>query len=227
MKARAIFGAVLLAFCLVELWMFRGQQQQLGDLRAAQQQLIALHSSNAEIPARPDHSAPNTVASPELLRLRGQVTRLEQRRRELASIPAQNASLRTQLASRGTNTVSGVPLPPGFVRVSEARFVGYGSPADTIQSFLWAVHNHDGARLLQAFSPEMAKQFPAGDDMEQAFQDAGVSIVGMGIVESRQMADGSVQAKVQLSPDMDPEPTLFRQTNGEWKIFGPIDKVEQ
>jgi len=221
MNARTIFGAVLLAFCLAELWMFHGQRQQLAELRAAQQRLMASRSSDAEIPAEPAHSAPNTGASPELLRLRGQVTRLEERRRELASVPAQNTSLRTQLASRGTNAVSGVRLPPGYIRASEARFVGYGSPADTIQSLLWAIRNHDAAHLLQAFPPEAAEHIPATNLLNEAFQEIG-DLPGIAIVETRQMPDGSIEAKMEIDPDTPAQRVKFQQINGEWKLAGPF-----
>ncbi len=226
MKTRALLASALVAVCLLELWIISGQQHELAAMRVMQQQLTAQAASSVatppatrQIPAVETHGAAPVTATSELLKLRSQVTRLEERRRELASVTAQNASLRTQLATHGTNNTTGTRLPPGYVRLSEAQFAGYGSPAATLQSFLWALRNRDSARLLQALSPEMAQHFLKQQDANEAFEEASHSLVGMGIVESQQISEGFIRAKIQLGMDGLLQSAVFRQTNGEWKIF--------
>jgi hypothetical protein len=225
MKARAWFGSVLVVACLAELWVISSQHRQLAGLRGEEERLMAQRASETknappsadQTVAEPEDSSSRIAATPELLRLRGEVTRLEARRRELASVSAQNASLRTQVATQGTNAGTGIPLPPGYVRTGEARLVGYGSPQDTIQSLLWAVRNKSSAHFLQAFSPELAQQFQTEGAFEKIFQDAD-QVPGMALVESHQMEDGSVEAKLEVVPDSEGPPVKFRQINGEWKI---------
>ena len=48
----------------------------------------------------------------------------------------------------------GIQLPPGYIRKSEARMVGYSTPDDTLQSFLWAIQNRDLTNVLQALAPD-------------------------------------------------------------------------
>src|SRR4051812_44186696 len=78
------------------------QQQQLTTLRAEQQQLTQSPASDEPAPA--EVSAPLNPASPELLRLRGEVTRLAARRRELNSVSKENQALQNELAVMRTNS---------------------------------------------------------------------------------------------------------------------------
>ena len=151
MNRRVLFGGFLAAVCLAILWGVWGQRSELAGLRAEHQQLQAQLAARADSPPPPATAEPAGPAStspqqalavtPELLRLRNEVTRLTERRQALAGVRAENERLRAQLATRGTNGPAGFQLPPGYIRKSEARMVGYNSPDDTLQSLLWAVQN--------------------------------------------------------------------------------------
>src|SRR5204862_1759085 len=94
-----------------------------------------------------------TVSS-DLLQLRDRVHRLTQRRDELASIGLENQRLSEQLAIRATNG----PPETGYVRKSQAKFAGYATPENTLQTFLWAIHNRNYATYLDTLVPELVQQ---------------------------------------------------------------------
>jgi hypothetical protein len=235
MNWRVLLTGFLLVVCLTTLWAVWGQRNQLAGLRAEQQQLLAQQASNspaslttADAEAALSGTPPPTlVVTPELLRLRSEVTRLTERRRELEGVRADNERLLAQLASRATNGPGGFQLPPGYVRKSEARMVGYNSPDDTLQSLLWAARNHDLTNILQAFTPERAEEIraQAGESREsiEDFFSKSTALVGMRVVKRDQAAsDGSVAVEVEVMPDMPPAQISFRQIDGQWKIAGPF-----
>jgi len=234
MNRRALLGGFLAIVCLATLWGVLGQRSQLAGLRAEQQQLLAVraHGSaslgTAEATgASPGTPQPTLVATPELLRLRSEVTRLTERRRELAGERAENERLRAQLASRGTNSPPGIRLPPGYIRRSEARNMGYSTPENTLQSMLWAMENHDLTNFLQAFAPERTENLRANagetpESIEEFFSEAA-GLVGVRIVNREQDAsDGSLTVQVEVVPG-EPGPRItFRQINGQWRIAEPF-----
>jgi hypothetical protein len=236
MKPRALFGGLLIVLCLATLWGVWAQRSQLAGLHAEQQQLLAQLATRADGPVSPETAEatsaspatpqPTLVATPELLRLRNEVTRLTERRRELAGVRADNDRLRAQVARRGTNGPAGTQMPPGYLRKSEARLVGYNSPDDTIQSLLWSIQNHDLTNLLQAFSPDQSEQLMSEvlrskRSAEDFFRDAGV-VPGMAILDRKQLPDGVVELKMEMAPGLTPAPVRMRQFGGQWKITAPF-----
>jgi hypothetical protein len=232
MNRRALFGGFLVVVCLTTLWGVWRQRSQLAGLRAEQQQLLAQQAAREDGAASPGTAEvtgagsgapqPGLVVTPELLRLRNEVTRLTERRRELAGVRAENDALRARLTSRGTNGPGGLQLPPGYVRRSEARLVGYNSPDDTIQSLLWSIQSHDMTNLLQAFAPGRADQMLAevarsGRSTEDYFHDAR-ALPGMAILKREQLPDGSVELEVEIAPGLPPATIPMRQLGDQWKI---------
>ena len=57
----------------------------------------------------------------------------------------------------------GFQLPPGYVRKRDARLVGFNTPEDTLQSLLWAIQNHDLAKVLEAFTPDEVNSWSGKD----------------------------------------------------------------
>jgi hypothetical protein len=232
MNRRLLFGGFLVVVCLATLWGVWAQRNQIAGLRAEQQQLLAQLAATADRAASPGTAEPTgappvalqpaLVATPELLRLRNEVTRLTERRRELAAARADNERLHAQLARWGTNGPAGFRLPPGYVRKSEARFLGYGSPEDTIQSLLWSIQNRDITNLVQAFASPRADQLLAETaqskrSAEDYFGDTG-ALPGIAILSRKQLPDGSVELEVEMVPGLAPAPIRLRQFGGQWKI---------
>lgn len=238
MNRRLLLSGFLVLVCLVAtLWGVWDQRTQLASLRAEQQRLIAQMASRADrsaspgtavvADARPAPPPPTLAVTPELLRLRSEVTRLTERRRELAGARAENERLRAELAGRSTNGPAGFQLPPGYVRRSEARMVGYNTPDDTLQSLLWAIQNRDLTNALQAFAPERAENLRAKagespESIEDFFSEAA-GLVGVRIVGREQDAsDGSITVQVEVVPGESGPRITFRQINGQWRIAGPF-----
>jgi hypothetical protein len=231
MTSRTALISILCVVSLAAVWAVLAQQHELGALRTehqvqtAQSQAGASQGSAAstETIARTTTDSP-AASSSELLHLRSEVTRLTHLREALVDVRTENERLRSQLAARGTNARSGPALPPGFIRKSEARFLGYRRPEDTLQSFLWALQNRDFTNLLQALTPESAQhllQAQSARATEDFFKDAG-AIPGLAILGQKTLEDGTVEMQIELTPSVPTETFHFRQINGEWKMAGPF-----
>ncbi len=235
MNARVGLTGLLSVVCLGTLWGVIAQRQRLSAMQREEQRLLAQFTAAAQPAAaseatdatsNPAIGRPAVVpASAELLRLRSEVHRLTERRRELSGVRLENEQLRAQLASRGTNAASGSGLGPGYVRKAQARMVGYNTPEDTIQSFLWAMQNHDLTNLLQAFTPVAAQQMQAtvqesGRSVEEFFQGTD-AFVGLGVRSREQLPDGAMVVTLEVAPGIPPQEVRFERINGQWKMARP------
>lgn len=220
---RRIFIGILVATAIATLWAVFAQQRQLENLRAEQQRLQAEIQSPAAAPvqtASTESPRSDSAPSSELLRLRSQVSQLTQRKRELATLPAENDRLRTQVATRSTNVVAGKTLPPGYIRKSQAQNVGYNTPEDTLQSFLWAIQNRDTNGLMQAMMPETVQKIAEEMDRHPGEMWNGLTnLPGMHVLDRQPMPDGGIELRVEIMPgEPMPQPMRFHLVNGQWKM---------
>jgi hypothetical protein len=229
MNRRILLSGLLVVVCVAVICGIAVQQAQLNRLRAEERQFAA------QLTAAPQRPAPTRVVSPEarsatspvpseLLRLRSEVTRLTERRRELAGARTENERLCAEVASQSTNAAAGTRPPPGYLRKAEARMVGYNTPEDTIQSFLWALQSHDFTNLLQAFTPSQAKEMQESvreynRSIEDYFGDAE-GVPGMAVVSRKEGPDGpgSLEVEAEVAPNAPHGWIRLRQVGGQWKI---------
>ena len=223
MNRRVLFGGFLVVLCLATLWGVWRQRSQLAGLRAELQQLRAQLAARADVSASPG-TAEATDARPAARRRRwwrrpsysgcgARSPGSPSVGSELAGVRAENERLRAQLASRGTNGTAGFQWPPGYMRRSQARMVGYNTPDDTLQSMMWAIQNRDLSNLLQALTPEGAQYLRArADESRQSIDDIfnqEEGFVGLRIVSREQNAsDGSLAVEVEMAPGM-PSPNYI------------------
>jgi hypothetical protein len=236
MDTRNLLTVLAVVVCLATGWGVWRQRGQLADLRAEQARLRAAGESpviepvpevsQPAVPAGQETPVPEKEVSPELLRLRNQVSQLSARKRELAGVAADADRLRTQMAFQQTNTPAGARLSPGYIRKAEARMVGFATPEDTVQSFLWALQQRNFTNLLQTVTPEVAQKLQAmveqsGRSHDEFFKDSEV-LPGLAIVGRETLPDGSVQLKVEMVPGVPPEKFVVRNVNGQWKLASPF-----
>jgi hypothetical protein len=226
----------LIALSLLAMWKVVDQHGELAALRAKQQRLLAELAQPVDNsattpatvpgPAAADSSGDTTVPL-ELLKLRGQVTLLTQRRDDLAGVRAENEKLQAQLAARATNPAAA--MPPGYIMRSKAKWSGFSTPEDTLQTFLWAIQNHDLTNLFAAVSPRLARQFQEElarkGGAVSTFLDQGAlsSFPGARVLDRQTQPDGSVILQVQVDPrsakpDHGLGPMRFRFIDGRWKL---------
>jgi hypothetical protein len=230
MKIRNVIVGVVALLCLTAVWATVAQHQQIITLRAEQQrlgaeseqprQLASLSSPTPESSANP--SQPATVSS-ELLRLRGEVGVLTRRRRELDGVERENERLRLQFASTPSSNAPGPKLSPGYIRKNQAQMAGYNSPEDTLQTFLWAMANHNYQAILDALSPQAAQQFATNMPVAQSsnlFHEVDTTLPGLGVVGRKDLPDGGVELTVEMAPGI-AQPMRFERLNGQWKIGDP------
>jgi len=218
---------ILVLVCLMMLGAVVAQRHELLGLREEKLNLLARLTGTADnskqaLLTESDSTRPpigGITVSPELLRLRNQVSLLTRRRQELAGIRSENERLRLLFAERQTNPPSA--LPPGYIRKSQARLVGYNTPDDTLQSFLWALQNRDATNVLLAFTPEMARWFQAqaqrSGSLESLFEHSE-ALIGFSIVSTQRFDDGTLQADIEIVPGLPTIPVNLHKIGNEWKI---------
>ena len=227
MSSRILLTSLAWALCLGTVWGVFHQRQEVLALRAQQLELARTAAASSQIPS-PAANNPETLQSSdssvesELLQLRAEVTRLNARKRELSGVAEEAERLRAQLERNQTNSAAGTQLPAGYMRKSQAQFVGYSTPENTLQSLIWAMQHHDMTRFLETLSPEEAQGMrarldPSGQP-EKGFFKAMDSLPGMAIQSRQDFPDGSVELQVEIGPGMPPEKMRLRPMNGEWKI---------
>jgi hypothetical protein len=223
MSARLIITPLIIITCCGFLAATFRQTRELLHLRAQEHALLTPAETSAESsPSTQNGTAAAPEVSTELLQLRNEVSQLKRRRDELAAAKAENQRLRSQLSSRPkTNAGS---LVPGYIRKTQAQFVGYSTPENTVQSFLWAIKSKDPARLLQAFTPEAAQHFQAemkrtGDG--NSFFEEATALVGLGIVSNEPVEPGVIKIGLQVVPELPTMHLPMRQIDNEWKLDWP------
>ena len=220
MNARPFLVSLSLAACLAMLCAVGLQRRQIVDLQAERQQSLSEATlPDASTDATTTEMLPAPPVSRELLQLRNQVSQLRRRRDELQLVRAEHEQLLQQVAARGTNAL---PPPPNYIRKTEARLVGYNSPEDTIQSFLYAVRNQDMTNLLQAFTPEAISRLKwqgteSSESLEKFFQGTR-ALIGLRIIKHEESTADYIRANIEILPGLPPNQIGFRLIGGEWKI---------
>jgi hypothetical protein len=235
MAARSIITIGFVVLCGAALWGILAQGHQVSELRAEEQRRESERVAT-------NVSAPETISAPrpevprELLQLRAEVARLSQEQRGLAGVRTENEKLRLQLEERRTN--SAARKGAAYIGASEAKWLGYNSPEDTLQSLFWAAQNRNLEKFLEGLTPETAEEFKSlfkdSDNSEEAakkfFEEEGFPS-GFRIIEREQAANGGVALRVEvLKPNSGPEaslsvdssePVRFEQIGGQWKMGKP------
>ena len=224
---RPILIVLSLGVCGAMMFAVLTQRNQLVELRTEQSRVSERQASaenQTAVPPTAGQSGAQKSHSPsmELLKLRGEIGRLSSRKRELAGITAERDQLQRQTTTRGTNAPGVFKLPAGYIKRTEAKFLGYNTPEETIESFLWAIQNRDAAKFLEAFSSEKAKQLEARmqsrESIEEFFKESN-SLPGMHIIGRDAGENGEIVLKVEIMPGDEPQPKIrFRQIGGQWKM---------
>ncbi len=221
MNATKVLTSALGLVCAAAVYAVVAQHQQLAGLQAEQKRVLAQLGSEPAEPAVPAKSQAEQLTSsagtdPELIRLRAEVTQLAARKRELASVAAENERLRAQVASRGTNAANARTL-----LLSKAQFVGYKSPEDTLQTLLWSVQQRDYTNFVKAFAPAVVQALPTGteDAWRNALNSFHEQLSGLTIVGRRELPGGQIELDIEMLPlNSTPHPLHFMQVGGEWKL---------
>lgn len=183
-------------------------------------QACALVSPPQPAPAAPASAVPALTEDEkiELLRLRGGITRLRERHRELARQDEENAALRARIAGGGSNAASG-GLPPGFVPRAQVPLAGYGTPHAAFQSLLWGVEHRDTNVLCRALgegSYQHLMQMAQRDGLESLWRVTGM-IPGYHYVGQQVLDDNTATLTVEFLPG-EPTEIMVRRIDGDWRL---------
>ena len=196
------------------------QRSELNGLRSHEERVappLEADSDSAGSDLAPASGPEGT--SRELLQLRAEVTRLTSRKRELAGVEKASEQLRAQLATPPAG--SGMPLPRGYIRKANARWLGCSTPENTVQSWLWALQHHDFTRMLETLSPGDAQRAQARmgvkGDNDAFFKQMDV-LPGFAIQGRKNLPDGSVELEIYLTPGMPAQHVELQTIHGQWKM---------
>jgi hypothetical protein len=237
MTPRSIIIVGFVAVCGAGLWGILAQGRQVSELQAQQKRLesaqLATNGLTVETIATPTPEVPR-----ELLQLRAEVARLSQQQRELVGARTENERLRLQLEERKTNSAARNQAGAVYIRASEAKWLGYNTPEDTLQSLFWAAQNRNLEKFLEGLTPEAAEElknlFKDSDNPNEAakrfFEEEGFPS-GFRIIGREQAVNSGVALAVQvLKPkssaeagmDVDSSESIrFEQVAGQWKMGKP------
>lgn len=217
--------ALSLALCIIGLAAVAYQQHRLRSLRADRSAALASltapaaaePSLNTDRPPRGDNGP--ELPPPEVLKLRNEITRLGNLKRQLAGVEDENRALQAQLQSANTNTI---PLPEGYMLRKQARMAGFATPAQTVETLLWAIENADLPTVLQAMAPETAAHLQA---QSQATGKAPEDIVremrilpGLAITSTNQLDPSNVLLSVTILPGTPQTEMRLQLIDGQWKL---------
>jgi hypothetical protein len=224
MREHPLVTVLTVAVCGATLWAILAEGHQLSQLRAEHKRLEV---ANPATNSAPTEMAATQSATPEvpreLLQLRAEVARLSQQQRELTGARSENERLRLQLENRRTNSAAAKSASAGYVRTSETKWLGYNTPENTLQSFLWAIRNHDVEKFLEAFTPETGDRLKEG--MLQDTNRTPEQLLGSKelppayrVAGRKERDTDYVELEVQIAPDIPAMPFSFQQVGGQWKL---------
>jgi len=220
-----IVGSV--GLCGAALWGLLAQGRQVSELQTEQKRLESAYRATNAPPAEPVATPTPTPEVPrELLQLRAEVARLSQQQRELSGAHKENEKFRLQLENRRTNSASLKATSAGYIRTSDAKWVGCNTPQDTLQSAFWAMRNHELEKYLDTLEPGVAEANREGLRTEPRSADdffKGKVIPPLFRIKGvQQINEGLVEVQVEISPDISPISFALRQVDGQWKLVSPL-----
>jgi hypothetical protein len=221
MNRRLCFTALSAVASIIALWGVFYQHRTVAALRQAEETRLGQISrtpdsttASVSAPATPEVNPPS-----DLIQIRAEVARYTQRRRELASVRAENEALRAKLAAAANSPQSADEKPAPYIRRHQARMLGYGSPEDTLETFLWSINVRDTNALFEAFAPESAAKM-ASEFANGGF-DGADALVGLRVVSRETLPDGRIKLMLEMGPSIPAEPMTFIHVGDKWKIAGP------
>jgi hypothetical protein len=232
---KAIIGVMLLAAVMaVTVWERRfigNLSAENESLRAAKLEVDRLVNENRELPelrtaVGATVTAENASPSTELLRLRGEVSRLRAQARDPARLRAENERIAAEIAS-GAFTPKRLANMEGFVPREQWTNVGLATPEAAVQSYFAAMVSADFDLLFRGLTTENAE--PMRQQLErdpgrfrQEFQKDAARLFGQAtgfrIADRRQNSDDSVTLHIQFAADGVVTPMTVRRVANEWKI---------
>jgi hypothetical protein len=222
MTSRSTITVGFAVLCGAALWGILAQGRQVSELRAEEQRRESeRQATNAS--ASETISVPTPEVPRELLQLRAEVARLSQRQREMGGAQKENEKLRLQLENRRTNSASLKATGAGYIRMSDAKWLGCNTPEDTLQSAFWAMRNHDLEKYLDALEPDVAAAIREDESRSAGDFFKGKVIPPLFRIKGEQQIEkGFVEVQVEISPDIDPISFALRQVDGQWKLVSPL-----
>lgn len=205
------------------------QQSQLSALRGEWEARsvavasVAISETNIPIAGSSAGASWSENENRELLSLRRDVGLLRRQKADWARVERDHERWLAAL-NAGTNAPSGGMEFRGYIGARGARWVGMGSPAETLESFLAAVRSQDTNALFQLLEPQFAKGILQGIEaqgVEAMFRELR-GIPGFQIRNQVVKPGGNVEVTVSFDPRPGGmEETLeFHPVHGQWRMPG-------
>jgi hypothetical protein len=200
------------------------QTQQLQDERDAATNRLAVLASENEGLKR---------GSLEVLKLRGEVTRLAGQQNESAKLREENQQLRSTVNSPRAAQAAAAADPDNFPKESWA-FAGYATPEAAMQSAAWAMSRGDKNTFLAGLTPDeqkrMQDQWQGKSETDIAAQITNEvnggkdgAVAGYRIVKKETLSDNEMVLTLYV-PGLDPKEGMpqmkVQRVGNEWRVAG-------
>ncbi|MGE3308679.1 MAG: hypothetical protein AB7O66_01825 [Limisphaerales bacterium] len=221
MKTSKLAGWGTLLIAGIGLAWVAWQERRLSELEAEQ---ARVQSEIARPPQELASTAPVQEVRPlspeerlELMSLRRRATELSGIQRRMARVVDENAALREQAVAISNRVAN--PFPPGWVKRSEARLLGFSTPEAALESFIWALHHRDTNVLFQALLPGMADGMVRNAEANpDAIWDSAPKLPGFLIRSKTTDEDGAVRLDVEIAPGALAPEMKWTLVNGGWRL---------
>jgi RNA polymerase sigma factor (sigma-70 family) len=189
------------------------QVQQLTQEReGAKRQLAGLRKENEELNG-------NTA---EVLRLRGEVSRLRQEATDQRALGNRPPGAATNAPSEEASAAA----TPDYVSKESMTFAGFAQPEATLKSFGWAAANGDLNTLLACLAPEWRAEFEerirrtSEGQVAAKFQAEMNQVKGVRILRKEAVSEDEMVATVFVDGQNDLTKWTFKRFGSEWKMAG-------
>jgi len=231
---KAILGIVLFgAVVVAAVW----ERNSIGKLRAENEALRAerleadqLANENRELPelrtaAGATVAEENAGPSTELLRLRGEVSRLRAQTQDSSKLRGENERIAAEIAS-GKFAPRRLANMEGFLPREQWESAGLATPEAAVQSYFAAMVSANVDLLLRCLTPENAEPMRRlfqedpvrfRTDQKQTAQVFGKA-AGLRVTGQQQISEDSISLQVQFAADGTTMPMTLRRVGNEWKF---------
>lgn len=232
-KFKFIVVATALAGAVIVLWVQRSRNENLRRENEVLRRAIAelKDSAGNDRLISTDKSLIKEQLE-ELLKLRGEVTRLREQTNQIGALILENQKLTTSLRSSTASKSKEEKhpqdaLPQDIHPKGSWAFRGYASPEATVETLFWAEVNGDKAAMLGAFSSELQPE------LEKAFEQRNLpeewsktKVTGFRIVDRKELSADEIVLTVYTDRQYDDgqirfnafNPTVLKRIGGEWQI---------
>ena len=226
MKVRILFGLAFVAIVATAGW----QRNAISRTRTAnetlrQQNAVPAIPGSDVVPVATEEIETLQIANADLPKLRNEVRKLRDDKRELEKLQTENERLAASLKAAPKTSAPPLSEAEGFVLKQTWSKAGFATPEATVQTFFWAIANKDITSLAEcvtgdarkSMEEELQRSAAGGKAFEESFGPFA-KMQGFRIAEKKQLSENKVELSIQAAAGGRAMPMRLQLEHGEWKL---------